>query len=205
MMAEELFWTKWSAIAQILAAIGTLAAVVVSLYLARRGEKPKLVLTAGIRLIISPGEEGPFPRIVDITVRNKGVLSAHVSQYGWQTGVWRLKWPSWLARQYAVQNAGQTGHGVDPPFELPPGQRRSSVLDYENFLNGIEGMSGAPFFARNWPLFGLRPAPTYIVAYLESGLSIKAAIESGLAKALFEAERNRARKSAAAPSDPPGG
>jgi hypothetical protein len=198
-MAEELFWTKWSAIAQILAAVGTLAAVVVSLYLARRGEKPKLVLTAGIRLVITPGEEGPFPRIVDITVRNKGVLSAHISQYGWQTGVWRLKWPSWLARQRAVQNPGLTGYGVDPPFELPPGQKRLSALDYDNFLEGIEGMSGDPFFARRWPLIGLRPTPAYIVAYLESGITIKAPVESDFASALFETECRRAVRHAAAP------
>jgi hypothetical protein len=200
-MDEELYWSRIASIGQILGALGTFLAVLVSLYLARRGEKPKLSLRATIGVLINPGEEGPFPRIIDITVRNKGVLNAHVSQYGWQTGVWRFKWPSWLARQFAVQNAGQTGLGVDPPFELPPGQRRTTVLDHHNFLDGIAEMAGEPFFARRLPLIGLRPTPIYVVAHLESGMSVKAPVDSALARALFEVESRRAAMAAAKPAN----
>jgi hypothetical protein len=178
----------------LLGAAATLAAVIVSLYLALRSEKPRLKLSAGISLVIGDGDEPPYPQIIDLTVRNFGSLTAHVSQYGWQTGTWRWKWPDFLARQHAIQIPGATGYGKNPPFELAPGKRETSILNFDNFIEGISKKAGPPFFARKWPLLGLRPTPVYVVAHLESGLSLKEPVQSELAKQLFNAEQARAER-----------
>lgn len=195
-MTDEPFWTKWSAIGQILGAAGTFAAVVVSLHLARRAEKPKLKLECGVRVIIDPlyQGKGPRPRVVDITARNYGHLTAHISQYGWQTGLWFLKWPNWLTKQFAIQIPGDTGLGTNPPLELAPGTRRSSILNLTQFIDGIKKKTGEPFFARRWPIFGLRPTSIYVVAHLESGVTIRQRVEKVFEKVLFEAEAERLKE-----------
>ena len=195
-MTNSIFWTKWAAIGQVLGAFGTFAAVAVSLHLARRSEKPKLLLTCGIRLIIDPmqahGESRP--QVIDITVRNQGLITAHVSQYGWETSRSPFKWPTWASKQFAIQMPGLTGLGKDPPVEVKPGTRQSTILDFQNFKDGIMGKSGKPLFARKWPIFGLRSTAVYIVAHLESGLSIKHRVESDLEKELYEIEFDRTRQ-----------
>lgn len=184
-------WNKWAAIGQLAGAVGTFAAVLTSLYLSRRAERPKLKLIAGVRLIVDPDADGDFPKVIDTTVRNAGTLTAHVSQYGWRTGRWRFKWPNWLARQHAIQQPGQLGLSFDPPFELPPGQRRTTLLGYDNFMHWIGEKKGEPFFARVWPVLGLRRTAVWTVAYLESGVSIIARVEPDLAEDLFQAEARR--------------
>lgn len=193
-MSDELFWTKWSAIGQIVGAIGALAAAIVALYLARRSEKPRVKLSAGVRSVFQAGDEPPFPQIISLTIRNQGLTTAHVSQWGWRTGFWPLHWPAWARRQYAIQNCGTTDLGTDPPFELAPGTRQVTILDHDNFIEGIQEKSGSAFFARNWPVFGLRPTPIFVVAHLESGLSVQARAEPELQKVLFETEQRAKRK-----------
>jgi hypothetical protein len=184
-------WNRWAAIGQLAGAIGTFAAVITSLYLTLRAERPKLRLTAGVRLVIDVQAEGEFPKVIELTVRNAGSLTAHISQFGWQTGRWPLKSPAWLARQYAVQQPGELGAGTDPPYELPPGQRRSTILDFGNFLGWIRRKKGPPFFARAWPGLGVRRTSIWIVAFLESGVSIKARVEPDFADDLLQAEVQR--------------
>ncbi|MEO5611369.1 MAG: hypothetical protein ABIT68_01195 [Sphingomicrobium sp.] len=189
-MIVGLDWNKWAAIGQLVGAAGTFAAVVLSPYLARRAEKPKLNLSAGIRIIIAQGNEPPYPEVIDLTLRNIGSLTTHISQFGWQTGRWPFSHPRWAIRQYAIQMAGDTGMGTNPPYELPPGQRRTSILDHDQFFDGLQQKRGV-FFARNWPMLGLIRTPIWVVAHLESGVLIRERVERDLARALFEAEASK--------------
>lgn len=51
-MDEVTYWTKFGAIAQALGAVGTFAAVVVSLVVAFRARKPSLRITVGERIVV---------------------------------------------------------------------------------------------------------------------------------------------------------
>ena len=184
-------WNKWAAIGQIAGAVGSFAAVATALYLARREERPKLRLTAGIRISIGQGDLAPYPEFVVITVRNIGLTTAHLNQFGWQTGAWRFSKPKWLARQYAVQTTGQTGMGFNPPYEVPPGQSRSTFLRLPDFVAGIKTKKGKAFFAREWPKLGTRETPIYVTAHLESGMTVSALVEKSLAEKLWNAEKER--------------
>ena len=188
-MSGTEFWTKWSAIGQIAGAFGTFAAVITSLYLSRRGEKPRLNICAGVRILISQGSTKPYPEYVSITVRNVGTQTAHVTQFGWRTGLWKWKWPAWLKRQHAIQTSGMLRISEDPPFVVPPGTKRDTMLNKELFLESIANKSGGPFFAKDWPVLRRRPTAIFIVAHLESGISVSARVEDELADELFAAER----------------
>ena len=189
-MNDSEFWSKWSAIGQIVGALGTFAAVITSLYLSRRSEKPRLKVDAGIRMLIGQGSTKPYPEYISITVRNVGTQTAHVTQFGWRTGLWKFSWPAWLKIQYAIQTPGMLGIGEDPPFVVPPGTKRDTILDKKHFFEGIAKKSGGPFFARDWPFLNRRRTAIYIVANLESGMSVSARVEESLEHQLFVAERD---------------
>ena len=189
-MIDSEFWSKWAAIGQIVGALGTFAAVITSLYLSRRSEKPRLKVDAGVRMLIGHGSKKPYPEYISITVRNVGTQTAHVTQFGWRTGLWKFSWPAWLKVQHAIQTPGMLGIGEDPPFVVPPGTKRDTILDKKQFIEGIAKKSGGPFFARDWPIFNRRPTAIYIVAHLESGMSVSARVEENLEHELFAAERD---------------
>src|SRR5688572_17908988 len=82
-----------------LSAIGTIAAVVVALYLARARDRITLRLHAYTILLFSPGND-EVPEFVSIEVTNVGRRTATVSQIGWRFGV--------LRKRHAVQIAETT-------------------------------------------------------------------------------------------------
>jgi len=87
-------WQLINSFAPWLSAIGTLSAVVVSLWLSRRGA-PKARLTVGLRIIVGPGSEEPYPEFIVFRIVNEGERPLRITQIGWRWGVWR--------KQYAVQ------------------------------------------------------------------------------------------------------
>ena len=82
--------------------------------------------------------------------------------------------------------------GHETPYEVPPGQSRSTFLRMADFLASVEEKKGRALFAKEWPRFGLRHTPIYVVAHLESGISISALVEKDLAERLWGAEQKRA-------------
>lgn len=64
MEEATLFWTKVAAIGQVAGAIATAAAVIVSLWIAFHGRKPRLKLTVGMRGLcgfgLRLGQSGTF-------------------------------------------------------------------------------------------------------------------------------------------------
>lgn len=82
-------WGKTEVIAQILSAFGTLAAVIVALYIASRDRRFYLDVFAGIRQLVSSGPpslEGGDQDFVMIQVTNLGARPVTIVWIGWQVG-----------------------------------------------------------------------------------------------------------------------
>jgi hypothetical protein len=110
-MNSAAFWPQtlvdW---AQVLSAIATTAAVMVSLYLARRRPLPELSGYAGVYLLVTPGTPGPWPEKVSITATNVGSVPALVTGVGWLVRTWPR--PKWAA---GVQDLSLPVHGLQNP------------------------------------------------------------------------------------------
>src|SRR5215213_9868069 len=69
----------WGVIGTWFSGIGSMLAVIVSLYLARRQDRVNLTVSAGIRQLVTPGERGAPPKFVAIRVVNRGYRRVTVS------------------------------------------------------------------------------------------------------------------------------
>lgn len=91
-MSDTLLWV--TAIAESFSAIGTVAAVIVALWLARRDERLRLrirVVVGGIVTRGQPVAETATPPVLWIKVTNIGRRPAEVAAIGWQLGVVRRR------------------------------------------------------------------------------------------------------------------
>jgi len=88
-------WELVNSFANWLSAIGTLAAVCVSLYLANRLSTPKAKVSVGLRIILGAGAKGPAPEYVVFRVVNTGERPLRITQIGWKLGLWK--------KRYAIQ------------------------------------------------------------------------------------------------------
>jgi hypothetical protein len=194
---DALFWTKWSAIGQIAGAVGTFAAVLTSLWLAVRSSRPRIEISCGIRLVIEAGTQAPFPEVIQFDIRNVGQQDAHVEQIGWRTGRWRWARPAWLQRQQAIQLFGTVPGAANPPFVVPVGQRRSALLNLPQTLENILHRAGdEPFFARNWPVLGMRKTTILAVVFLANGQRAQHRVEPDLERRLLIGEREKSAQAA---------
>ena len=98
----------FSAFGAWLGAVGTTLAVVAALYLARRESKIRLKVSAGHRLIVTPGS-GDMPDYCHVRVVNAGFRKATVTGVGWSIGLFG-NGP--FKRQLAVQI-------FDPTYSSP--------------------------------------------------------------------------------------
>jgi len=96
-----------------LSAIGTLAAVWVSLYLANRISTPKAKVTVGHRITVQLGLPGPYPEFVLFSIVNTGERIFHINQIGWRVRLWR--------KRFAVQLYDEKSSSP-LPIELSHGQ-----------------------------------------------------------------------------------
>jgi hypothetical protein len=111
--------------AQILGALATSAAVMVSLYLANN--KPKLRVTCDVRDLVLKGQTAIHrPKYLVISAVNIGEFQATITGIGWTTGRFTRK-QLWAHQDtsvgdYLVQNPklpNQIGHGETAQFYLP--------------------------------------------------------------------------------------
>jgi len=111
--------------AQILGALGTSAAVIVSLYLANK--KPKLKVTCDLRDLIWQGQSSnQRPKYLVISAVNIGEMQATITGVGWTVGRYSRRRP-WAHQDtnvgdYLVQNPKlphQVSHGETAQFFLP--------------------------------------------------------------------------------------
>lgn len=140
-------WQFVNTFADWVSAVGTVAAVWVSLWLARNASRPKGRVNANVMLIAGNGELSPH--FLDISVANTGDRPFTVTGVGWRVGL-----P--FARRYAYQKTeGAPDYArSDPlPLELQIGRRASWRIDLARVYKDT---TWAQHFARGF--LGKRPA-----------------------------------------------
>ena len=103
----------WEAVGTWFTGIATFAAVFVSLLLARR-EGIRMTVSAGVRDVVSPGTEPPFPEVLSITVRNIGSRPAPIEGVAWR----RRPWSSRYAYQFFDPEGGFPGPSPTTPVDV---------------------------------------------------------------------------------------
>ena len=96
-MFDQDTWRFINSFAPWLAAIGTMAAFITALYLARKKARIQLKVIALIRYVVIAGTDlGPGPNYLSVEVSNVGRRAATVTQIYWKTGIFRKKKYVWL-------------------------------------------------------------------------------------------------------------
>lgn len=166
-------WDFINGFANWISAIGTVAAVIVSLYLATGATKPKARLSIGVRLIITPRQNGEHEEIVAAKLVNMGDRPIHITSLGWQVGFWK--------KSYAMQIVNATPFSQGVPVSLEYGKEAqwhipTNVQEgwFRYFANG---------FLKNHALSTLK-----LVAYTSTGHRFTAKPEENLLSALKKAK-----------------
>src|SRR5205809_736788 len=85
-------WEIANTLAQLVGALGTLAAVIVSLWLARRQGAPRLKVRNGIYQMIQPGAVQPMQgEYFQVAATNTGHRDVVVNGIGWRVGRFRKR------------------------------------------------------------------------------------------------------------------
>jgi hypothetical protein len=109
-------WELYNSFSNWVSAFATLAAVLVSLHLARRSGRPRAKVSVSLRLIITPGSSGKIPHVISFSIVNTGDRVIRVTSIGWQVGFWK--------KRYAYQSH-DPGQSSEMPIELSHGQEAS--------------------------------------------------------------------------------
>lgn len=132
---DKAHWDFINSFANWISAFGTVGAVIVSLWLALRPERLALTVTAGVRVVIIPGTQGPSQRYVAITAINRGKRLAKVTGIGWTFGG-RSK----RNRRHLLQMPGDQRDGMSSsiPVVLDDGQQAQWMFEKASWLEGVK-------------------------------------------------------------------
>lgn len=111
----------WSVIGTWVASIGTVGAVITSLWFALHQNTIKLKISAGHRILVTPGTK-ETPDYCSISVVNVGLRPAKVTHVSWECGRWRNK-------KYMLQTFGYPGFD-DVPKTLHEGEEASFMIPF---------------------------------------------------------------------------
>jgi len=111
----------WMVIGTWLAGFATLGAVIVALYLARRAEKVRLKVQAGLRIIV-PGYDSQSQEHLDISVTNLGERPVTINSVGWAVG--RRK-----HRRFCIQTVSGP-YTKQYPIELAHGKSADFMVSF---------------------------------------------------------------------------
>lgn len=173
---ERETWRFINTFAPWLSALGTILAVVVSLYLATRDRRIRLKVAAGIRTIVFAGqtlESGV--KVISIRVTNVGFRTATVTSVFWRVGLFRKvileQVPSTIPSSSSLPATIADGREASYPLELSEFERMN-----------IEGFRKS---ASSWfPKFFVRPIK--IGVSTSTGKVFLSRIEPSLRKWFFE-------------------
>ncbi len=109
-----------------LSALGTIAAVITALYLAKRADKIRLQLRVGIRKVAIQGEGGDHGRdYVWVSITNLGRRKANITHLFWKPVPWRKRGIIWIAPQ--------NQYSLKFPVTIEDGESANYVLPVEEF------------------------------------------------------------------------
>ena len=168
-MLDRETWTFVNTFAPWLSAVGTIAAVVVSLYLAQRSGKIKIRVSCGIYRVAGYGQSlAAAPEYLQIRAVNHGFREATIQGIMWQYGKWRTK-------QKLVMAPPVNPLSARLPARLAPGESASFLFTMTEFKNGADALvallrrSGTPHLAANRLRVGV---------YTTTGEEILASVDS---------------------------
>lgn len=161
-------WEIAGVVAEGVAALGTLAAVVAALILARRQNAARLSVTTAISHLVTPGlpgsEEGPF---LSIRAVNSGLRDVLVTSIGWQVGRVRPK--------HFVQLPSHYPQSAPLPKKLAPSDEALFLFPWEHWARHSEPFHGTlgRGVLRKW-----RTRRILVVVCLSTGEFIRNRIDS---------------------------
>ena len=124
-------WELYNSFSNWLSAIGTLAAVIISLYLARRSGRPRASISVGHRIVIILGDKRMPPEVIVFRIVNTGDRTIRVTNIGWRIGLWK--------KRYAIQGYDEAqssplpvelSHGQEASWTVPLDAREEPWLQY---------------------------------------------------------------------------
>ncbi|MFC1650571.1 hypothetical protein ACFL2X_03275 [Candidatus Latescibacterota bacterium] len=173
-MIEKSTWEFINTFAPWFAAIGTLAAVIVSLYLARQDRRIKLKVSAGHRMLVTEGQQGKSPQYIVISVVNVGHREAKVTGIGWEVGLRK--------KISAYQTVPRDGLSSTIPVKLEDGDEANYYIPLQGELKWIESFNND--ILKPHPKFNL--IFTKVVVFTSIGKVFKSKIEKGLQNKILE-------------------
>ena len=172
-------WELINSFSNWLSALGTIAAVVVSLWLATRATRLQCQASVGHRLVIEQGAKENYPEIVVFNIVNTGERPIRVTSIGWRVGFFR-----W--RRDAMQMFDRVQSSA-MPIELTHGQEARWVFplqrDEQGWLSSFPGKMLTPhprlqsatlracFFTSVGKTFSIKPERGLLNRLAESGAS----------------------------------
>ena len=125
-MPDQETWQFINSFAPWLAAVGTIAAVITSLYLAHRRERIKVKVRATLQvLLVQGGGPGHGTEYVGFDVTNVGGRTVTITHLFWKTGILKKRQYAWIPPQNPL--SGQL------PAKLEDGDRVSFMLEMNTF------------------------------------------------------------------------
>jgi len=148
---EQTHWQFINTFAPWLSAVGTLAAVIVSLYLARKRDTPKARLLVYDIMVVTAGDTRPPPHYVQFRVVNEGDRRVRITQIGWRYGLFKKHhcvqlYEDSLSSKLPIE----LEHGQEAQWLIPMKMPDREWADY--FANGF--LSHAPWPVWHWTLRG---------------------------------------------------
>jgi hypothetical protein len=168
-------WKFINTFAPWLSAIGTTAAVWVSLYLARQ-QRMRLDVSAGHRLIFTPGQKAPHPEYLVIRIVNIGHREAQITNIGWKVGFFKKQ------RQYAIQVIEADGLSSSLPVWRKYGEQANYYIPLGGESKWLEDFI-KDFYAHHPKS---RVKHTKIQVSTSLGKTFESTIEKGLQKIILE-------------------
>ena len=151
-----LLWTQIAAIGQVVGALATAGAVIVSLAIVMSQRRIALDVKVGIRSIFDHTSKTATD-VISWRITNTGQREVRISNIGWRTGLisGRLhRWaPDFLKAQWAEQVLSTDPACGRLPFDLLPGKDVHFFVDLSLFENATTQMRD-DFFRRKLPWLG---------------------------------------------------
>jgi hypothetical protein len=181
-------WDFINAFANWISALGTVGAVIVSLWLALRPDRISLHVNASIRVVIVPGVAAPPVRYVTITAVNRGRRLAKITGIGWTYGG-RMA----TNRKHLLQLPGERDGMSSPiPVVLDDGQQAQWMFEKARWLGGLDKL-----YSADWR----STVDTFMVEVSTSvGRVFRVRVEQSLKDALVEAFREMDKASVGDPA-----
>lgn len=172
------FWQFINTFAPWLSAVGTITAVIVSLYLASTRSKIKLSITAGHRVLAGLGT-GHFPDYLMIKIVNAGFRTARVTGVGWQVGLFK--------KEYAVQIVDKDEFSSPLPIDLSDGQEATYLIPFIGSADWLNQFSN-DFVGK--PV-SLRSRTLKLQVFTSIGKTFERKVEKNLREKIIEASSKK--------------